>query len=159
VFKAIELVPVSIAILIYFIYPLVTGLIGALTGIDRLTWRGAVTAIVAFLGLGLIIGANPAQLAALGVLAAVGGALCRAAMLLITRAKLAGADARLVTWYTLWSSTLVFVGLSLATWNWQPPHTALGWVAFVSTASPPPSRSSRSTSRPSGSARSAPRST
>jgi drug/metabolite transporter (DMT)-like permease len=132
VFKAIELVPVSIAILIYFIYPLVTGLIGALTGIDRLTWRGAVTAIVAFLGLGLIIGANPAQLAALGVLAAVGGALCRAAMLLIARAKLAGADARLVTWYTLWSSTLVFVGLSLATWNWQPPHTALGWAAFVS---------------------------
>jgi drug/metabolite transporter (DMT)-like permease len=131
VFKAIELVPVSIAILTYFIYPLLTGLIGALTGIDRVTWRGGATAIVAFLGLGLIIGANPAQLAMLGLLAAVGGALCRVAMLLVTRAMLAGADARLVTWYTLWSSMLVFVGLSLATWNWQPPHTALGWVAFV----------------------------
>jgi probable blue pigment (indigoidine) exporter len=131
VFKAIELVPVSIAILTYFIYPLLTGLIGALTGIDRLTWRGAATAIVAFLGLGLIIGANPAQLAALGLLAAVGGALCRVAMLLVTRATLAGADARLVTWYTLWSSMLVFVGLSLVTWNWQPPHTAPGWAAFV----------------------------
>jgi probable blue pigment (indigoidine) exporter len=131
VFKAIELVPVSIAILTYFVYPLLTGLIGALTGIDRVTWRGAATAIVAFLGLGLIIGANPAQLAVLGLLAAAGGALCRVGMLLITRAALAGADARLVTWYTLWSSMLVFVGLSLATWNWQPPHTALGWVAFV----------------------------
>jgi probable blue pigment (indigoidine) exporter len=131
VFKAIELVPVSIAILTYFIYPLLTGLIGALTGIDRVTWRGAATAIVAFLGLGLIIGASPAQLAVFGLLAAVGAALTRAAMLLITRATLAGADARLVTWYTLWSSTLVFVGLSLATWNWQPPDTALGWVAFV----------------------------
>jgi drug/metabolite transporter (DMT)-like permease len=131
VFKAIELVPVSIAILTYFIYPLLTGLIGALTGIDRLTRRGAVTAIDAFLGLALIIGANPAQLAVLGLIAAVGGALMRVAMLLITRATLAGADARLVTWYTLWSSMLVFVALSLATWNWQPPHTALGWVAFV----------------------------
>jgi probable blue pigment (indigoidine) exporter len=131
VFKAIELVPVSIAILTYFIYPLLTGLIGALTGIDRVTWRGAATAVVAFLGLGLIIGASPAQLAVFGLLAAVGAALTRAAMLLITRATLAGADARLVTWYTLWSSTLVFVGLSLATWNWQPPYTALGWVAFV----------------------------
>jgi drug/metabolite transporter (DMT)-like permease len=131
VFKAIELVPVSIAILTYFIYPLLTGLIGAMTGIDRVTWRGGATAIVAFLGLGLIIGANPAQLAVLGLLAAVGGALCRVAMLLVTRAMLAGADARLVTWYTLWSSMLVFVGLSLVTWNWQPPHTALGWVAFV----------------------------
>jgi probable blue pigment (indigoidine) exporter len=125
VFKAIELVPVSIAILTYFVYPLLTGLIGALTGIDRVTWRGAATAIVAFLGLGLIIGANPAQLAVLGLLAAIGGALCRVGMLLITRAALAGADARLVTWYTLWSSMLVFVGLSLVTWNWQPPHTAL----------------------------------
>ena len=131
VFKAIELVPVSIAILTYFIYPLLTGLIGAATGIDRLTWRGAMTAIVAFVGLGLIIGAHPVQLAALGLVAAVGAALVRVAMLLITRATLAGADARLVTWYTLWSSTLVFVGLSLATWNWQPPHTVLGWIAFV----------------------------
>ena len=131
VFKAIELVPVSIAILTYFIYPLLTGLIGAATGIDRLTWRGATTAIVAFVGLGLIIGAHPAQLAALGLVAAVGAALVRVAMLLITRATLARADARLVTWYTLWSSTFVFVGLSLATWNWQPPHTALGWIAFV----------------------------
>ncbi len=134
VFKAIELIPVSIAILTYFIYPLLTGLIGAWTGIDRLTWRGGVTAIVAFLGLGLIIGANSAHLAVLGLLAAAGAALCRVAMLLITRATLAGTDARLVTWYTLWSSMLVFVGLSLVTWNWQPPHTAVGWVAFVGIA-------------------------
>jgi chromosome partitioning protein len=49
VFKAVELVPVSIAILTYFIYPLLTGLFGALTGIDRLSWRGAVTAVIAFL--------------------------------------------------------------------------------------------------------------
>jgi drug/metabolite transporter (DMT)-like permease len=131
VFKAIELVPVSIAILTYFIYPLLTGLLGAATGIDRLTWSGAATATAAFLGLGLIIGANPVQLASFGLVAAVGAAACRAAMLLITRATLAGADARLITWYTLWSSMLVFVGLSLVTWNWQPPHTGLGWVAFV----------------------------
>ena len=31
-FKAIELVPVSIAILTYFIYPLLTGILGAITG-------------------------------------------------------------------------------------------------------------------------------
>jgi probable blue pigment (indigoidine) exporter len=131
VFKAIELVPVSIAILTYFIYPLLTGLAGAVTGIDRLTWRGFATAVVAFLGLGLIIGANPVQLEVLGLLAAVGAAFTRMAMLLITRATLVGADARLVTWYTLWSSMAVFVGLSLVTLNWQAPHTAMGWVAFV----------------------------
>jgi drug/metabolite transporter (DMT)-like permease len=131
VFKAIELVPVSIAILTYFVYPLLTGIIGAMTGVDRLTPIGAATAIVAFLGLALIIGANPADLAMVGLLAAIGGALCRTAMLLITRAALKGTDARLVTWYTLWSSMAVFVGLSLVTWNWHWPHSASGWVAFV----------------------------
>jgi probable blue pigment (indigoidine) exporter len=131
VFKAIELVPVSIAILTYFVYPLLTGLIGAATGIDRLTWRGVATAIVAFFGLALIIGAHPADLATLGILAAIGGALCRTAVLLISRATLKTADARLVTWYTLCSSTLVFVAVSLAAWNWHWPHNVSGWVAFI----------------------------
>jgi drug/metabolite transporter (DMT)-like permease len=131
-FKAIELVPVSIAILTYFIYPLLTGILGALTGIDRLTATGAATALVAFFGLALIIGANPADLAAAGLIAAAGGALCRAAMLLITRATLKAADARLVTFYTLCSSTLVFVAASILTWNWHWPGGAGGWVAFFS---------------------------
>jgi len=130
-FKAIELIPVSIAILTYFIYPLLTGVLGAMTGVDRLTARGAATALVALFGLALIVGANPSGLAVLGLLAAVGGALCRTGMLLITRATLKGADARLVTWYTLWSSMLVFAALSIVTWNWQWPHAASGWVAFI----------------------------
>jgi probable blue pigment (indigoidine) exporter len=130
-FKAIELVPVSIAILTYFIYPLLTGILGAMTGVDRLTVTGAATALAAFFGLALIIGANPASLAVAGLLAAAGGALCRTVMLLITRAALKSADARLVTWYTLWSSTLVFVTLSLLAWDWRWPHGAAGWVAFI----------------------------
>jgi drug/metabolite transporter (DMT)-like permease len=131
-FKAIELIPVSIAILTYFVYPLLTGILGAMTGIDRLTLTGAATALVAFFGLALIIGANPAGLAAAGLVAAAGGALCRATMLLITRATLKGADARLVTWYTLWSSTLVFVTVSILTWSWHWPHGPAGWIAFLS---------------------------
>jgi probable blue pigment (indigoidine) exporter len=131
-FKAIELIPVSIAVLTYFIYPLLTGILGAMTGIDRLTVTGAATALVAFFGLALIIGANPADLAAAGLVAAAGGALCRAAMLLITRATLKGADARLVTLYTLLSSTLAFVTMSVVTWNWRWPDGAAGWVAFLS---------------------------
>jgi probable blue pigment (indigoidine) exporter len=130
-FKAIELVAVSIAILTYFIYPLLTGILGAMTGTDHLTVRGAAIAVVAFLGLALIIGASPSGLAALGIFAAVAAALCRTAMLLVTRATLKDADTRLVTWYTLWSSTLVFAALSMLTRNWHWPHSAPGWMAFV----------------------------
>ena len=131
VFKAIGLLPVSIAILTYFIYPLLTGLIGAATGIDRVGATGLATAIVAFCGLALIIGANPVDLAVPGLLAAAGGALCRTAMLLISRATLAGADSRLVTWYTLWSSMLVFAAVAAGSLTWHWPRGTAGWVAFI----------------------------
>ncbi|HJX19774.1 MAG TPA: EamA family transporter, partial [Steroidobacteraceae bacterium] len=49
-FKAFETVPVPIAILTYFVYPLLTGLAAAATGLEKITWRGALAAIAAFLG-------------------------------------------------------------------------------------------------------------
>ena len=130
-FKAIELATVPVAILTYFIYPLLTGIIGAWVGIDKLSWRGAVAAVIAFFGLALIVGANPGEIALAGIGFAVGGACLRTAVLLITRSALQGADARLITWYALLSSTAIFLVWSLATWNWHPPQTAYGWFALM----------------------------
>jgi drug/metabolite transporter (DMT)-like permease len=79
----------------------------------------------------VMIGAHPAGLAFAGVAFALGAAVCRTAILLLTRAFLAGADARLSTWYSLVSSTALFVALSLGTLNWQPPQTPTGWMAIV----------------------------
>jgi hypothetical protein len=84
-FKAIELVTVPVAILSYFIYPLLTGIIGALIGIDKLGWRGAAAAIVAFCGLALIVGAQPGTVALSGVAFALGAGCLRTAVLLIAR--------------------------------------------------------------------------
>jgi probable blue pigment (indigoidine) exporter len=131
IFKAIEAVEVPIAILTYFVYPLLTGLAAAASGLERVTWRGAAAAVAAFLGLVLMIGAHPTTLAAVGILAALGAALCRVAILLVTRALLAGADPLRITWYSLLSSTAVFLVAVLATGNWQPPTTTSGWLALV----------------------------
>jgi drug/metabolite transporter (DMT)-like permease len=130
-FKAIELVEVPVAILSYFVYPLLTGIIGALLGIDKLTWRGATAALVAFFGLALIVGARQEALALAGIGFAIGGACFRTATLLITRAMLHNADARLITWYTMLSSTSIFVLISLGTWHWQGPQTGYGWFALI----------------------------
>ena len=62
-FEAIDLMDVPTAILAYFVYPLITGLVAALTGLERLGWRGGAAAIVAFIGLALMIGAHPGEIA------------------------------------------------------------------------------------------------
>jgi drug/metabolite transporter (DMT)-like permease len=130
-FMAIEAVDVPIAILTYFVYPLLTGLAAAATQLEKITWRGAAAAVVAFLGLALMIGAHPTSLAAAGILAALGAAVCRVVILLATRASLSGADPLRITWYSLLSSTAVFLLAALAAGSWQPPATAAGWLALI----------------------------
>ncbi len=129
-FVAIRLVAVPIAILSYFVYPLLTGIVGAALGLERLTPASAAAAVVALLGLALMLGADTAHLAWLGVGFALGAALCRVATLLITRAALSGAESRLTTWYTLLSSTAALLVASVALGAPAFPHIPIGWVGF-----------------------------
>jgi len=129
-FKAIEAIDVPTAILSYFTYPLLTGLTAALAGFEPLRWRGVLCAVAAFCGLAIMIGAHPAGLAFTGIAYALGAASCRTGVLLATRAYLVGADARLTTWYSVLSSTLVFVAMSLVTRTWNMPPTGIGWAAL-----------------------------
>jgi len=130
-FMAFDLIEVPIAILTYFVYPLLTGLVAAVAGLDKITWRGATAALAAFLGLALMIGAHPTDLAAVGIIAALGAACCRTLLLLVTRASLQGADARMITWYSLVSSSVLLAVAMLATADWQPPASVGGWVALI----------------------------
>jgi drug/metabolite transporter (DMT)-like permease len=130
-FRAIELNDVPTAVLTYFAYPLLTGLAAAATGLERLSWRGAACALTAFGGLAIMIGAHPAGLALAGIVYALAAASCRTGVLIVTRAYLVGADARLTTWYSVVAQTVIFVSLSAATRTWHPPQTDAGWAALI----------------------------
>jgi probable blue pigment (indigoidine) exporter len=124
-------VGIIFAILSYFTYPLLTGLTAAFAGLEPLRWKGMLCAIVAFCGLALLIDAHPAGFAVAGVIYAMGAAGCRTAVLLVTRAYLVGADARLTTWYSMLSSTVIFLVASLAQHAWNLPHSDLAWTYLV----------------------------
>jgi drug/metabolite transporter (DMT)-like permease len=130
-FKAIAAIGVAVAILTYFVYPLLTGMAAAAIGLEQLSWRGGLAAVCAFLGLAMMLGATSARLAPAGVVAALAAAGCRVAMLLITRATLQGVNPLAITLYSMVSSTALLAAASLFTGNWQPPLTAVGWLAAV----------------------------
>jgi drug/metabolite transporter (DMT)-like permease len=132
--KAISLLPVSVAILAYFAYPLLTGLGGAVTGIDRLGWPALLTATTAFLGLALMLGAEFANLSTAGVVWALAGAGLRAISLLLTRAYLYDTDPRVTTWYSMLPSTALFILGSVLAGEWHTPRTLAGWAAFIATS-------------------------
>ena len=134
VFKAIEVIAVPIAVLAYFVYPILTGIGGSITGLDKLSWRRALAALTAFAGLALMIGAHPEGVAPAGLAYAFAAACCRTAMLLITRASLAGADSRLTSGYSLLASTVLLACMCLATQTWNLPQTLPGWGGFLGTS-------------------------
>jgi drug/metabolite transporter (DMT)-like permease len=129
--EAISLLPVSIAILAYFVYPLMTGIAGGITGVDRLRWPALITAVAAFLGLSLMLGTEYNNLSGLGIAWALIAAGLRTISLLMTRAYLNGTEARLTTWYSMLPSTLVFLVGSAAIGDWRIPADAIGWAAFA----------------------------
>ena len=127
-FEAIDRITVPVAVLTYFIYPLLTAIGGALFGVERIGWQGMATAVVAFCGLALTIEAYPQHLSLAGLGFALGAALCRAAFLLIARRELQQLDPRLTTWYSLLSSTAIFAVAAIATLNWPASHDVAGWL-------------------------------
>ncbi len=130
-FKAIEAVDVSTAVLSYFTYPVLTGIAASALRIERLRWQGALCAIAAFIGLAIMIGAHPAGLALAGVAYGIGAGCWRVGVLLTTRVYLVDADARLTTWYSMISSTILFLIASLIVRDWNMPRTDLGWAALI----------------------------
>ena len=128
---AIQLLPLSIAILTYFAYPLLTGLAGAATGIDRVGVRGLLAALVAFIGLAMMLGARVGDVDAFGIASSLFAAGMRVVTLLITRQSLYATDARINTWYSLAPSALVFLLASVLTQTWNAPASLLGWSAFA----------------------------
>ena len=129
--QSVALLPVSIAILAYFIYPLLTGLAGAATGVDRVGWRALLAALAAFIGLGLMLGFHIEYLAPLGLASAFIAAVARVVTLLLTRAYLNSTDARLTTWYSMVPSTGVYLLALFWLGSWSQPASAGGWVAFL----------------------------
>ncbi len=130
-FRAIAIIPVGIVELTYFLYPMLTGIVGALTGLDRMSMRGVIAAAIAFGGLALMIGAHGEGLSWVGLAFAGASAAFRSAMLLLTRARLPLADPRDVSWYTMIGSGAVFALLLLATGEVHFPNSAVGWGALV----------------------------
>ncbi len=128
---AIQLMPLSVAILAYFIYPLLTGIAGAVLGIERLSLRSLAIAAAAFCGLAIMLDAQPGTVQPIGLTAAFGAAIARVISLLVTRAELGGTEARLTTWYSLLAAAIVFVVASLLSRTFAPPLTDAGWIGFL----------------------------
>jgi drug/metabolite transporter (DMT)-like permease len=132
---AVRYIPVSVAALILFTYPMLTVLAARLFGLERIGWRRGFGVVAAFLGLAMGLDVDAGiVLDWHGVALAAAAAVASTALLLSSqRAASAGGGIDLIFQANL-VSAVIFLPLAIAAGEATAPASPAGWAGLVGVA-------------------------
>jgi drug/metabolite transporter (DMT)-like permease len=128
---AIELLPVTIAILIFYLFPILTAFILAAFGAGRLTAKMLLSTFIVFFGLSLALAVQFGELNVIGMLAGLVSAFGFAIVCSVSNRLMYDQDSRLVTLYLSVAATVTMIVVSCFAGNVQFPVTTAGWTGFM----------------------------
>jgi drug/metabolite transporter (DMT)-like permease len=131
-YKSFELIPVGLTMIIFYIYPLITGIVAGLTGIDRMSRALSIALVTAFAGLVLVFNVSGADLSIEGAVYALLSALFWCAMTLLSLRVMRDCDARVVSFHMQISAASIFIVIWMFSGGVALPTGAFAWLAFLS---------------------------
>ncbi len=130
---AFEYMPVALAVITFYTYPILVAATGWISGREAFHPQHAIALVAAFAGLVLALDIWGTRPHALGVALATMAA-CGLTVLLMVSAKVRGdSDSRPITLHMLATTTVTYLVVSAVLGNFALPHTVPGWVGFVGT--------------------------
>jgi len=132
-YQAVSLMPVSLAVLTFYLYPLLTGMIAWLSGRERFTLRAAGALGLAFLGLGLALNRHGAPVASLGIVYALAAAVGFTAQLVLSSMLMGRNAAQPVALHMLGSAAVIYALVCLVLGDFPLPVDPIGWSALGAT--------------------------
>lgn len=131
--SALDLLPVGIAILVFYLFPIMTAFISAALGWARLSARTAGAAAIALAGLTFALGVRIEEYnlwgIALGALAALGLATVTA----VSHRVIASSDPMRATLYMAVGALIPLLIVVFATGGFVWPESQFGWLGLAST--------------------------
>ena len=131
--SSIELLPVPLAVLIFYLFPLFTTFIVSALGLEKLHRVNIIAAVVAFAGLTLVLGVSGEGLHMLGVFYAFLAAIGLATVSAVSKRVIRTGDPRQATLYMAATATVAFLLVTLTSGEFRLPTTEPGWWGFVGT--------------------------
>lgn len=128
--SAIQYIPVALAVLIFYTFPLLTTLFLWTTGREQANRTSGAALLVAFVGLALALNIGDLSLDPRGVVLAALAALGITTVVLLNARLVAGGDSRPVTLHMLTAASILFVVVTAALGEFALPETTQGWWAF-----------------------------
>jgi drug/metabolite transporter (DMT)-like permease len=132
-YQAVSLMPVSLAVLTFYLYPLLTGMIAWMSGRERFTARAASALGLAFLGLGLALNRHGAPAASLGIVFALAAAVGFTAQLVLSSMLMGRNPAQSVALHMMLSAAVIYAVVCLALGDFRLPRDPTGWGALGAT--------------------------
>jgi drug/metabolite transporter (DMT)-like permease len=127
---AIAMVPIGLAILIFYLFPLITTVILAVCGWGKLAWQTIVAIALAFLGLALVF--HPlGSLNIAGVVLAMVAALGVAIVIAVSSRIFGAGDSRRVTLHMVAVAAAILIVICAAQGEFALPQTGVGWLGFI----------------------------
>ena len=127
---AIKLLPVALAILVFYTYPFLTSVGMAATGQEPLSARVIIALIGAFAGLSLVLGVGAQPPDPVGLMAGFGAAAAFASLLVLTPLLAPGLSASLRTFFMMAVAAVVLGSGTIAIGGPHLPVDALAWVGL-----------------------------
>ena len=128
--EAFQLILVPIAVLIFYLFPIFTGIILKLLGWGQFNMTKAVCAVVAFSGLGLTLMVQIENIEGTGIILAAIAALGLALVSVVSQRLIKDEDPRQATLYMAASALMVMVVLVVIEGSLPLPSNITGWVGF-----------------------------
>jgi drug/metabolite transporter (DMT)-like permease len=128
---ALALVPVGVAVLVFFTHPILIAVIAHLRGRERLTRRKAVLAVLAFAGLAAVLAPGTGALPPAGLALAGLAALAITGMILCAGRAQEHASSTQVNLIASTASALGFALVATLGGGWQLPANATGWIGIL----------------------------
>lgn len=132
--SAISAIPLALAILVFYLFPLVATVILAVCGWEKFGWPTVAAIVLAFAGLALALDPHGGNLDFAGVALAFVAAVGLGIVIAVSSRVIRAGDSRPVTLYMAASAGVLLIALCAASGGFALPRTGVGWAGFLGTS-------------------------
>jgi drug/metabolite transporter (DMT)-like permease len=127
-------IPFAVAVLIFYLFPLLAAVIVAAFGWEKFAWRTGGAIVLAIVGLALALDIRGGHLNLEGVTLAFLAAVGLAIVVAFSSRLLRAGDARPVTLYMAVGASVLLLIICAASGDFALPQTAPAWIGFFAAA-------------------------
>jgi len=132
--SAIGMIPLALAVLVFYLFPLIATVILGLCGWEKLGWQKIAAIVFAFVGLTLALDLTAGNLNIAGVALAFVAALGLGTVIVVSSRVIRAGDSRPVTLYMATVAGVLLIGYCAMAGEFVLPQSGRGWAGFVGAA-------------------------